>query len=141
LNRILFNLITPKSPAQSLRGLSFMGHSAEILASLPEAMALCYYHFQKLPHYQVSSLSQMEQGKLFGTKTGFVITAEQLKSVQQAVMFLWGDNDPFGRIETGRHISTLLPNGEFHAIKGGHLPWLDQSTECGQLISNFLLKH
>jgi 2-hydroxy-6-oxonona-2,4-dienedioate hydrolase len=139
LNRFLFNLVTPRSPGQSLRGLSFMGHSPQVLARLPQAMADCYYYFQKLPNYQISSLSLMERGNLFGARSEDRINAEQLKKVQQPTMFLWGTNDPFGSVEIGRKISKIMPVSEFNAIQGGgHLPWLDNPAECGQLTRNFL---
>jgi pimeloyl-ACP methyl ester carboxylesterase len=54
-------------------------------------------------------------------------------------MFLWGTNDPFGSVDTGRYISEIMPSSEFHAIQGGgHLPWLDNPAECGRLTRNFL---
>lgn len=142
LNRLLFKLVMPKEPGQSLRGLSFMGHSPEALARLPEAMADCYYYFQKLPNYQISSLSLMGRGNLFGARLEDRINAEQLKRVQQPVMLLWGTNDPFGGVETGREIAKILPSSEFHAIEnGGHLPWLDNPAECGSLARDFLSGH
>jgi 2-hydroxy-6-oxonona-2,4-dienedioate hydrolase len=142
LNRFLFNLVSPRSPKQSLRGLFFMGHSPEVLARLPEAMADCYYYFQKLPHYLISALSLMERGNLFGAAPQDRINAEQLKQVRQPVMFLWGTNDPFGSVETGRQISEFLPDSEFHAIAGGgHLPWLDEPDECSRLALDFLSSH
>ena len=139
INRLLFNLIIPKSPQNSLRGLSFIGHPPETIGALPPAMADCYYYFQQLPHYKTASLSMMEQGSLFGTKPGFVITAEQLKTIHQPVQFLWGTNDTFGSVETGLVISKILPSAEFHSIQnGGHLPWLDAPEACGRLIMDFL---
>jgi 2-hydroxy-6-oxonona-2,4-dienedioate hydrolase len=142
LNKILFSLIIPRSPKESLRGLSFMGHSPEVLAHLPEAMADCYYHFQHLPHYQVSSLSLMEQGGLFAAKSKILITAEQLKKIQQPVMFLWGTNDPFGSADTGRKIAALIPVSEFNPVpNGGHLPWLDDPAGCGEKALKFLANH
>jgi pimeloyl-ACP methyl ester carboxylesterase len=132
LNRILLKLIIPRSTEQSLKGLGFMGHSAETIASLPNAMSECYYHFQHLPHYQVSILSLMEAGARR-------IIAEDLKQIKQPVMFLWGTNDPFGSVETGQEISNYLPSSEFNAIQdGSHLPWLDRPAQCGKLTQDFL---
>jgi pimeloyl-ACP methyl ester carboxylesterase len=132
LNRLLFNLITPRDTSQSLRGLSFMGHSPHTVAGLPKAMADCYYHFQKLPHYRISALSLMECGAPR-------ITAGQLKSIKQRVMLYWGTNDPFGSVETGRQISATLPSCAFHAVEGaGHLPWLDNPAACGKMVLDFL---
>lgn len=141
LNRLLFNAVTPRSPEQALKlkGL-FVGRSPETSVRLPKAMADCRYYFQKLPHAQISSLSLMERtNRLRGPRPEITLSAEQLKRVQQPTMFLWGTNDPFGSIEIGRHISSILPASEFHAIQGGgHLPWLDNTTECGRLTRDFL---
>lgn len=141
LNRFLYDLITPKNTQRSLRGLEFMGHSPETCAQLPEAMADCYYHFQKLPHAKISSLSLMEKVNcLCGSRPEIRLTEEQLKCVQQPTMFLWGTNDPFGNIEVGRRIAEIFPHAQFHAIKdGGHLPWLDDPVECGQLTRDFII--
>lgn len=140
LNSLLFSLITPKKPDRSYKSLSFMGHSAESCARLPEAMADCYYHFQELPYYKLSSLSMMEKiNRLSGSAPEIRLGAEELKGVRQPTLFLWGTHDPFGSIETGRQIASILPDSTFHAIEGGgHLPWLDSPEECGRLISEFI---
>jgi 2-hydroxy-6-oxonona-2,4-dienedioate hydrolase len=137
LNSLLLNLIKPKSPKQSLRGLSVMGHSPEILATQPEAMSECYYYFPRLPNYKISILSLMERGNIFGAGDD-KISAEDLKSVRPPTMFLWGTKDPFGSITMGQKIAGMVPSSEFHAIAGGHLPWLDEPVECGRLIRDFL---
>jgi 2-hydroxy-6-oxonona-2,4-dienedioate hydrolase len=137
LNGLLLNLIRPKSPKQSLRGLSVMGHLPEVLAALPEAMSECYYYFPRLPNYKISILSLMERGNIFGAGED-KISADDLKLVRPSTMFLWGTKDPFGSIEMGQEIAAIVPLSEFHSIAGGHLPWLDEPAECGRLIRNFL---
>jgi pimeloyl-ACP methyl ester carboxylesterase len=151
INRLLFRLITPKAKDKALKGLSFMGHSARTVAALPPEMADCYFHFQRLPHYAVSSLSLMEKtNTLTGSKPEVRITAEQLGTVRQPVLMLWGEHDPFGSVEAGRTIAGALPGAlpgkkpgaEFHLIpNGGHLPWLDDPAVCGNLITDFLSKN
>jgi 2-hydroxy-6-oxonona-2,4-dienedioate hydrolase len=140
LNRLLFGLLTPRNLEQSRKALSFMGHSQETCARLPEAVADCFYHFPRLPHFRTSSLSLMERAnRLRGARPEVRLGEEQLKCVQQPTMFLWGDNDPFGSVEIGRQISKIVPFSEFHAIQGGgHLPWLDNPAECGRLTRDFL---
>lgn len=140
LNGLLLNLIKPKSQKKSLRGLLVMGHSPEVLAALPEAMYECYYYFPRLPHYRISILSLMERGNVFGAGDDR-ISAEDLKLVSQPSVFLWGTKDPFGSIEMGQKIAGIVPSSEFHAIEGGHLPWLDEPTECGRLIRDFLSEY
>ena len=139
LNRLLFRMITPKTPAQSLRSLTFMGHSLELVTGLPPAMAECYYHFQRLPHYRLTSLSMMEQGnRLWGSNPDIRITADELHRVRQPVLFLWGSSDPFGSLEVGREIASHIAAADFHPVDGGgHLPWLDQPTECARQIEAF----
>lgn len=135
LNRLVYGLIMRGKPEQALRGLAFMGHSPETISRLPQAMADCYYHFQRLPHAQTASLSLMERtNTLWGSRPEVRLSAEQLKQVRQPALFLWGTNDPFGSVEIGRQIAKILPAAEFHAIQGGgHLPWLDEPSECGRL--------
>jgi pimeloyl-ACP methyl ester carboxylesterase len=140
LNGLLFNLIRPKSPKQSLRGLSVMGHSPETLAGLPEAMSKCYYYFPGLPNYKISILSLMERGNIFGAGKDR-ISAKDLKLVKQPTMFLWGTKDPFGSIEMGQKIAGIVSSSEFRAIEGGHLPWLDEPAECGRLTRDFLSQY
>lgn len=112
----------------------------ETIANLPKAMADCYYHFQKLLHCKISTLSLMESvNRLRGSRPEIRLTEDQLKRVKQPTMFLWGTSDPFGSIDTDVKISKVLSYSEFHAIQGGsHLPWLDKPAECGRLILDFL---
>jgi 2-hydroxy-6-oxonona-2,4-dienedioate hydrolase len=140
LNSFLFRTVTPRSADRALRGLSFMGHSPETVAALPEAMAECYFRFQRLPHYKISSLTLMARvNQLGGSRPEIEIGPEELKSVGQPTMFLWGTNDPWGSVEAGRRIAGMMPDAEFHAVSGGgHLPWLDDPVECGRLIRDFL---
>jgi pimeloyl-ACP methyl ester carboxylesterase len=139
LNRLLIKGITPRSTSRALRGLAFLGHAQQVLAELPEAMAQCYYRFQNLPHYAVSSLSLMEElNRLSGANPKYRIDREELEKVRQPVQLIWGDNDPFGSVTSGRSIAHAL-NAAFHVLSGGgHLPWLDDPAACGRLIREFL---
>src|SRR5450432_2190332 len=101
LSSILFKLIVPKNPAGALRGLSFMGHSKETISHLPEALNDCYYYFQQLHNFEISSISLMQRGNIFNARPEDRINAEQLRLIKQPVMFLWGTHDPFGTIEIG----------------------------------------
>jgi 2-hydroxy-6-oxonona-2,4-dienedioate hydrolase len=123
LSNLMFKLIRPKNPETALRGLSFMGHSKEIVSGLPESLNECYYYFQQLPNFEISSISLMQRGSLLKARPEDRINAEQLMLIKQPVMFLWGTHDPFGKVETGRQIADFMQNAEFHAIGGGgHLP-------------------
>ncbi len=142
LNGLIFDLISLRSSGQPLRGLAFMGHSKETCSKQPKALAECYRCFQALPHYRVASLSLMERAnRLRGAKPGVKIEASQLNQIGQPTLLLWGENDPFGSVETGRMISKEIPHAELHVIaSGGHLPWLDGPQECGRAINEFFQK-
>lgn len=143
LNSLLYQLVASKNKEKSLGGLKIMGHSEETLRNLPKAMADCYYYFQKLPNYKISSLSMMEKiNRPWGSNPVIQINEEQLRSIIHPVMYLWGTNDPFDSIELGRRIAGYVNNSEFHAMQNaGHLPWLDKTHECGRLVIDFLNKN
>lgn len=131
-NRLFFRLMTSGTKESALKGLTFMGHDAKMLAQLPVAMADCYYYFRRLPHYRVSILSLLENA---APRIG----EEDLARVHQPVMLLWGTKDSFADVEIGRKIAVALPAGTLHSLEGaGHLPWLESSPECGKLILEFL---
>jgi pimeloyl-ACP methyl ester carboxylesterase len=127
INSLLFKIIEANGSKESLKGLTIVGHSQETLVSLPKELAECYYSFERLPHYQISTLSLMQKiNRLSGANPAVHINEAQLHNVRQPTMFLWGTNDPFGSIQTGQKIAACMPHSEFHAIQnGGHLPWLD----------------
>lgn len=138
LSNLMFKLIRPKNPAVALRGLSFMGHSKKTIDGLPEALNECYFYFQQLPNFEISGISLMQRGNLLNASSEDRISATQLMTIKQPVMFLWGSHDPFGTVGTGKQIADFIPTSEFHEIQnGGHLPWLDEPAECGRLISRF----
>jgi len=143
IGKLVGRLSVPKGPDTALNGLKITGHAAESIARQPEALAECYYRFPQLPHYLTSTLSLMTSvNRLRGSKPRYRITAEQLRSIAQPVLYLWGTRDPFGSVDTGRMIASLVPNSEFHTQDGGgHLPWLDDPEHAGQLVSGFLNSH
>ncbi|MDR2670508.1 MAG: alpha/beta hydrolase [Oscillospiraceae bacterium] len=140
LGHLLYHLVMPKKPDKSLGSLRFMGHPPETLAELPDAFSDCYYDFQRLPHYKISSLSLMRRiNTLRGSRPDVLLHKEDLNRVKQPTLFLWGTNDPFGDAETGRQIASYFQQPEFHAIQSaGHLPWLDRPETCGSLIMKFI---
>jgi pimeloyl-ACP methyl ester carboxylesterase len=103
-------------------------------------VAESYYRFTNLPNYLTSTLSLMTSvNRLRGSKPRYQITAEQLVTITQPVLYLWGTRDPFGSVETGRKIASLVLHSEFHTLDdGGHLPWLDAPEYAGRLVTDFL---
>jgi pimeloyl-ACP methyl ester carboxylesterase len=140
LNRCIFRAIASRNKKPSLRSLSFLGHSAAGLERLPAELAECYFYFQQLPNYELSSLSLMEEtNTLFGSRGEVRIEEGDLKTVSQPVLLIWGGNDPFGSTEKGNKVAAALPNSTFRFIQnGGHLPWLDDPVFCGGEVVKFI---
>lgn len=140
INSILYKYAISGKKEKALKGLKVMGHSGETLRKLPEAMAECYYYFQQLPNYKKSSLSMMERiNRPWGSNARIQIRENELRSIKQPVLYLWGTNDPFGSIAAGRYIAGCVKNALFHEVQNaGHLPWLDKAQECGAQTLEFL---
>jgi len=143
LGKSIGRLSVPKNARTALNGLKITGHSAESIARQPAALADSYYRFANLPNYLTSTLSLMTSvNRLCGSKPRYRITAEQLVTITQPVLYLWGTNDPFGSVETGRKIASFVPDSEFHTLAGGgHLPWLDDPEYAGRLVTDFLARN
>jgi pimeloyl-ACP methyl ester carboxylesterase len=133
INERVFDQIAAKSSETSLRNLALMGHSQASISKQPTELAACYYHFQRLPHYKISSLSLLENtGKL-------QISRGELGQLQCPALLLWGENDTFGSVARGRAIANAMPRCDFQLIpQAGHLPWLDDSQICGKYVTQFL---
>ncbi len=132
LNKLFFRLLIPSDKNKALRSLKMMGHSRETISRLPMALGDCFFYFRRLPHYQISALSLMEN-------TAPKIDAQQLKLVLQPTRLILGTKDNFASVETGKNIVAALPNGSFDAIdEAGHLPWLENPEACARLIHDFL---
>ena len=133
LNRIFSSAFSPRKPEEALKVFSLMGHSPETIARLPEAMADCYFYFGRLHQAQARNFMKRI------TRPDVGIKPEQLKSIKQPTMFLWGSKDTFGTVEAGRKIADLMPSATFHTIEGGgHLPWLDNVAEVSRLTLEFI---
>ena len=140
INRLLFPAIVSRAPEKALKGLAFMGHQKEALSRLPAEMGDCYHAFQHLPNYMASSLSLMETtNTLFHSSQNVHIGSDVLHSIEQPVLLVWGQNDPFGNEGKAREIAHALPDARLIVVgNGGHLPWLDEPEKCGEWVSGFL---
>jgi pimeloyl-ACP methyl ester carboxylesterase len=62
-----------------------------------------------------------------------------LGRVTAPTLFLWGERDPFGGVETAREVVERMPNAELDMVAGaGHAPWLDDLERCVGRAATFL---
>ena len=73
-----------------------------------------------------------------GAKPQFQLDTEQLRRVHQRVLLIWGNHDPFGKLEVARQAAAILPKAQLHTLDAGHLPFVDQPADCGSAILAFL---
>ncbi|MGD0705905.1 MAG: alpha/beta hydrolase [Trebonia sp.] len=140
LNRPVVRATIPRKTKDALKGLGFLGHSPETLKRLPAAMGECYFTFDRLPNYQLSTRTLMEvTNRLRGSNPRIRITEAELATVRAPAALLWGEHDPFGDVETGKRIAALVQHGRFQELPGGgHLPWLDDPETAGRLVMDLL---
>ena len=140
LNRLVVRATIPRRTEDALNGLGFLGHSPETLERLPAAMGGCYFTFDRLPNYQMSTRTLMEvTNRLRGSNPRIRITEAELATVRAPAAFVWGGHDPFGDVETGKRIAALVQHGRFQELPGGgHLPWLDDPETAGRLVMDLL---
>jgi len=75
--------------------------------------------------------------RLHGARPEYEFTAEQLRHKRTPVQFLWGERDPFAGLDVARRAVELMPNARLHEMNAGHLPFLDDPTECSKIVKEF----
>jgi len=63
----------------------------------------------------------------------------ELKNLTVPTLLIWGDKDAFGSPERGAEMVALMPRGRLEIVHdAGHLVWVDQPSECTDLVCKFL---
>jgi pimeloyl-ACP methyl ester carboxylesterase len=98
LNRLAVRATIPRKTEDALNGLGFLGHSAETLKRLPAAMGECYFTFDRLPNYQMSTRTLMQvTNRLRGSNPRIRITEAELRHGARARRAPVGRARPFRR--------------------------------------------
>ena len=75
----------------------------------------------------------------FGFRSELTHRSGFLKRLSQQMLFLWGEDDPFGGVDVGLRACEALPNAKIKSFpNSGHLPWLDDPQTHTRLIRDFL---
>lgn len=139
INRLIVKNLQPNSPEQALDGLRFQGSSKEDIKRMPNVLGEAAYHYFQLPTYLDTWTTLISAiTTLSGANPKYQLGADELQNVQQPVLFLWGENDPFGDLDVAHQVAQAVPGAELQVMKTGHLPLFDQPDECGRLIGEFL---
>ena len=66
---------------------------------------------------------------------------EELNSIQQPTLLVWGQNDTITPPFVAREFQRLIPNSELHFIdKCGHAPMMEQPQAFNEILHKFLKK-
>lgn len=141
INRFIAPKMQPKSSDKALEGLRIQGSSQEDIDRMPKAVAEAAYHFFQLPTYLDTWITLISAiATVTGANPKYQLRADQLKRVQQPVLFVWGDNDVFGNRDVARQAARIVPIAKLHEMHAGHLPHLDKPEESGRVVREFLSK-
>ncbi|MPZ93409.1 MAG: alpha/beta fold hydrolase [Propionibacteriales bacterium] len=137
LGRALVSLPKPsaKGVEQMLRAV---GEDPNGLAEIRDVLVAA----QRIPTYSASMLGLMRAVMRWTRLRPEVeLTADQLRQIRHPVRLIWGEQDPFGSVETGRRATELIPEVDFHAVPGGHAPWFHHADLVAGLTGEFLDTH
>ncbi len=71
----------------------------------------------------------------------FMLYDKEIGRINIPMLWLWGEDDTFGRMDIGNRLNSLTKDSVIYGFKNsGHLPWLDQPEEHAKKIKHFLMK-
>jgi pimeloyl-ACP methyl ester carboxylesterase len=115
--------------------------AGEDLSERPEVRDV-FVAYQRLPGAGSEMLELLRAAiRVRGARPDVALGADELRRVQLPVQVIWGERDPFGPPDVGRHAADLLPQGEFLLVPGGHGPWFSHADVIGPPLSRFIHVH
>lgn len=139
---IVRNMMRAGGPEDARETIEFMGHPAETAEGLSEPFAEAWYRMEQVPNFEGTWVSLLQSVlRPWGAHPDSRFTKGDLARIDAPVCLIWGSDDPFGSIETGRAGAEHFRRAEFHQIGVGHLPWLDEPEQCGEIVRSFLTSH
>ena len=139
----LFERFIQAADADGARGnWEFLGQASDTIEGLPEEFVEAWSRMQNVPQTRLSWVSVLQTVvRLRGAVPAVALTPEDLREVEAPVLFVWGREDTFGSIETGRRYAGRFRDVAFHEVGSGHLPGLDEPAICGELIREVVARH
>ena len=139
MNRLVVENLQPGSPEEAIEGLRFQGSSQEDREKMPNVFGEAAYRLFQLPTYKTTWISMISSlTTFFRPNKKYQIGAGELSRLKQPVLYIWGENDPFGDLAFARRAAESTPNAKLVEMAAGHLPLFDRPEECGRAIQEFL---
>jgi pimeloyl-ACP methyl ester carboxylesterase len=139
LGPLLFSLPSP-NPKTTGKMLS---KADARLPDHPEIVE-AYHAAMRLPGYGRSAAAIFRASMRFGGKARptMVLRDAELGRITQPVLFVWGDQEPFGDPAVARRAASHMPNAHVEIVqRGWHHPWLADAPRVARLLRDFLTAH
>jgi 2-hydroxy-6-oxonona-2,4-dienedioate hydrolase len=74
-----------------------------------------------------------------GLFSGLMVPDEVLASIRNPLLFLWGEDDPFGGAPIARQLVARIPGSQLELVAdAGHAVWVDELDHIAAAIARFL---
>ena len=113
------------------------------LVDHPEIVEL-YHEAGRLPGYGASVAAIFQRSMRPGgiPRRSSVITDDELRGLATPTLFVYGEEEPFGRPEVAHRAAALMPDARVAVIpRGWHHPWLTDAPRVGRVVRDFLATH
>lgn len=75
-------------------------------------------------------------------RPAMVLSDAELARITQPVLFVWGEEEPFGAPAVARRAASHMPDARVEVVPGGwHHPWLADAPHVARLVRDFLAAH
>ena len=68
-------------------------------------------------------------------RPGQALTDAELRSIEPPVLFIWGQDDVYGRPRHRETSRPSIPDARLEIVPGNHAPFLDDPRQCASLIA------
>lgn len=104
---------------------------------VPQAWYEEQYRLAQLPYFLDATLASLRAQ--VGPGGQRMILLDQLAQLQMPTMILWGDDDRIFPVVQAREAARRLRDGQLFLIREcGHLPPIEQPTQCAEALEGFL---
>jgi 2-hydroxy-6-oxonona-2,4-dienedioate hydrolase len=103
-----------------------------------------YHAARRLPGYGRSAAAIFRASMRLGgrPRPTMVLSDSELARITQPVLFVWGDQEPFGDPAVAHRAAAHMPDARVEIVQGGwHHPWLADTHRVATLLSDFLAAH
>ncbi len=69
----------------------------------------------------------------------YILYDRDIAAIYQPTLWLWGKDDPFGGIDLGNRLNSIMKNSSLIGFdNSGHLPWIDNPELHANKVREFL---